>query len=196
MADPDLCIKSEIRPCDGLKYTPYFLLSVSYALCIHHDTESLFWWLDHYYKLKQGLLGNPTVYLRAKLKKTQLENGVCACAFSGVQYVYEAISIVCRIWRKKVGVIWLLLQRLRILLHMVTSLSLMYVRNLTWLGFILSISDWWMSKLGKIDIDTEIFSWGKGRALRCSIGCVCIPLAEVFITTYPNIDMSGFKKCD
>lgn len=42
MADPDLCIKSEIRPCDGLKYNLYFLCSVSYALCIHHDTESLF----------------------------------------------------------------------------------------------------------------------------------------------------------
>lgn len=57
--------------------------------------------VGHYFKLKQGLLGNPTVYLRAKLKKTQLENGVCACAFSGVQYVYEAISIVVQNLKEK-----------------------------------------------------------------------------------------------
>ena len=40
-ADPDLWLKSEIRPEDGVKYYSYILCYVDDILCIHHNADSV-----------------------------------------------------------------------------------------------------------------------------------------------------------
>ena len=41
-----------------------------------HDVEGVLHWLDKYFMLKHGSLGNHAIYLGAKLKKMALLNGV------------------------------------------------------------------------------------------------------------------------
>ena len=47
-------------------------------MVIHHDTESVLRQIDKYFKLKPSLIGDPDIYLEAKLSNMKLENGVCA----------------------------------------------------------------------------------------------------------------------
>ena len=48
--------------------------------------------LDHFFKMKSGSIGDPDMYLGAKLRKVTLENGVEAWATSALKYVQEAVS--------------------------------------------------------------------------------------------------------
>ena len=40
-ADPDLLLKPEIRPDDGVKYYSYLLCYVDDIICIHHNSDSM-----------------------------------------------------------------------------------------------------------------------------------------------------------
>ncbi len=48
--------------------------------------------LDKYFTLKPSSVGNPSMYLGAKLKLTQMSNGVYAWGMSPTKYIKEAIS--------------------------------------------------------------------------------------------------------
>ncbi len=48
--------------------------------------------LDQYFKLKPSSVGNPSMYLGAKLKLTQMSNGVYAWDMSPTEYIKEAVS--------------------------------------------------------------------------------------------------------
>ena len=88
--DPDLWLKPEIRPEDGVKYYSYLLCYVDDILCIHHNADSMLEGLHKSFLLQLGF-GKPDMYLGAKLHKTRLHNGVWAWAMSPTMYVHEAV---------------------------------------------------------------------------------------------------------
>ena len=92
LADPDLWFKEETHPSDGVKYYTYFLLYVDDCLAIHHAADTALHEFDHFFKMKSGSIGDPNMYLGAKLRKVVLENGVEAWATSASKYVQEDVS--------------------------------------------------------------------------------------------------------
>ena len=93
-ADPDLWLKAELRPSDNHKYYSYMLLYVDDALCIHHDAQTSLEDLDRYFQMKENSIGDPDLYLGAKLRRTMLPNGVQAWAASPSKYIQEAVRNV------------------------------------------------------------------------------------------------------
>ena len=93
-ADPDLWYKPMIRPEDGFKYYAYLLLYVDDCLAIHHDATSALEELDKFFMMKPGSIGDPDIYLGAKLRKVQLDNGVWAWSMSPSKYVQESVRNV------------------------------------------------------------------------------------------------------
>ena len=69
-ADPNLWLKPEIRPEDGVTYYSYLLCNVDYILCIHHNVDAMLERLHKSFQLKLGF-GNPDIYVGAKLCKTR-----------------------------------------------------------------------------------------------------------------------------
>jgi len=67
------------------------LLFVDDALAIHHDARSALEEIDNYFPMKLGSIGEPDMYLGAKLKPVTLNNGVKAWGFSSSKYVQEAV---------------------------------------------------------------------------------------------------------
>ena len=74
-ADPEVWLKPEIRPDDGVHYYSYLLCSVDDILCIHHNVDTVLERLDKSFSLRPGFW-NPDMYLGAKLCKTRLYNRV------------------------------------------------------------------------------------------------------------------------
>ena len=68
-----------VRPEDNFKYYAYMLLYVDACLVIHHDVEMTLTELDHYFAMKKGSIRDPDIYLGAKLRAVELNNGVKAC---------------------------------------------------------------------------------------------------------------------
>jgi hypothetical protein len=69
-ADPDLWYKAETRSNDNFRYYAYILCFVDNILCIHHDPMSVLNLINGYMLLKPSLVGDPDIYLGAKLKMT------------------------------------------------------------------------------------------------------------------------------
>jgi len=90
-ADPDLWYKFQTRPEDNFEYYGYVLLWVDDVLAIHHDAEKVIRELDHYFPMKKGSIGDPDLYLGAKLRKVTLTNGVEAWSLSPSKYIQEAV---------------------------------------------------------------------------------------------------------
>ena len=90
-ADPDLWYKLETRPEDNFEYYGYVLLWIDDVLAIHHNAEKVIRELDHYFPMKKGSIGDPDLYLGAKLRKVTLANGVEAWGLSPSKYIQEAV---------------------------------------------------------------------------------------------------------
>ena len=75
-ANPDLRLKAETRPEDRTQYYSYILCNVDDILCIHHDAMAVLGKINDYLPLKPDSVGDPDIYLGAKLKQTRLENGL------------------------------------------------------------------------------------------------------------------------
>ena len=84
-ADPDLWLKPEIRPEDGVKYYSYLLCYVDDILCIHHNADAMLDWLHKSFPLKLGYC-EPEIYLDVKLCKTRLHKCIWVWAMSPVKY--------------------------------------------------------------------------------------------------------------
>jgi hypothetical protein len=69
-ADPDLWLKAVTRPEDNVCYYASILYYVDDILCIHHDPMSVMNEINGYLPLKPSSVGNPDIYLGAKLKET------------------------------------------------------------------------------------------------------------------------------
>lgn len=93
-ADPDLWMRPEKRPEDGFLYYAYVLLYVDDVLCINHKAETELYKLNRYFKMKDDSIGEPDIYLGAKLRRTVLDNGVECWGLSAAKYVKEAVANV------------------------------------------------------------------------------------------------------
>jgi hypothetical protein len=91
-ADPDLWYKAETRPADNFRYYAYILCYVDNILCIHHNPMSVLYLINGYMLLKPSLVGDPDIYLGAKLKMAQLDNGIWAWGLSPSKYVTQAVK--------------------------------------------------------------------------------------------------------
>jgi hypothetical protein len=69
-ADPNLWYKAETRPDDNLRYYAYILYYVDDILCIHHDPMYVLNSINGYMPLKPYSVGDPDIYLDAKLEMT------------------------------------------------------------------------------------------------------------------------------
>ena len=86
-SDLDLWMNPMVRPDDGFNYHADILIYVDDVMVIHHDTESVLRRIDKCFKLNTSSIGDPEIYLRVKLKKMILENGVWSWANSPARYV-------------------------------------------------------------------------------------------------------------
>jgi hypothetical protein len=93
-ADADVWLKAETRPSDGFKYYSYVLCYVDDVLCVRHDAMQQIGAIGKRFPLKKGSVGDPNIYLGAKLRKVTLENGVHAWSMSPSNYVQEAVRNV------------------------------------------------------------------------------------------------------
>ena len=56
-------------------------------MAIHPDVDSVLRRIDKYFNLNPSLIGDPDIYLGAKLKKMRLKNIIWAWANSPARYV-------------------------------------------------------------------------------------------------------------
>ena len=84
-ADPDLWMKACVTT-DGREYYSYVLLYVDDALAIHEDAIAVLKRMDRYFKMKEGSIGDPDVYLGSRIRTAKLENGVDAWSMSPSKY--------------------------------------------------------------------------------------------------------------
>jgi hypothetical protein len=89
-ANPDVWYKAETRPNDNFRYYAYILCYVDNILCIHHNPMTVLNLINWYMPLKPSLVGDPDIYLGAKLKMTQLDNGILVWGLSPFKYVAQA----------------------------------------------------------------------------------------------------------
>ena len=96
IADPDVWIKKFTKP-NGSEYYGYILLYVDDAMCINHDAVSELKKLDHYFKMKDGSIGDPHIYLGGKVSEVNIDDHgelVCTWSLSPTKYVQAAIKNV------------------------------------------------------------------------------------------------------
>ena len=86
-ADPYIWLKPMVRPSDVFKYYGYILLYVDDVMVVHNDALDVLMNINKYFKLKPNSIGDPNIYLGAKLKKMIMANKVWECAISPARYV-------------------------------------------------------------------------------------------------------------
>ena len=103
LAEPDLWYRLMVRPEDNHNYFSYVLLYVDDCLCICHDAKAEIHKIDKFFTMKKGSIGDPDVYLGAKVKRMEMPNGVQAWALSSSKYVQEAVQNVENYLRDELG---------------------------------------------------------------------------------------------
>jgi hypothetical protein len=91
-ADPDLWYKAKTRLQDNVQYYAYILCYLDDILCIQHDAMFVLDSINKYLPLKPTSVGDPDIYLGAKLKETQLPNGIWAWGLSPSKYVNQVVQ--------------------------------------------------------------------------------------------------------
>ena len=81
-------------PDDGFEYYEHVLLYVDNSLAISHDAMAALDQMDNFFVMKKGSIGYPDIYLGAKLRKVQLDNGVFALGMIPAKYLQEAVRNV------------------------------------------------------------------------------------------------------
>ena len=210
LADPDLWMKPEIRE-DGFEYYAYVLCYVDDVLSISHNAEEVLNRLDKYFRIKPGSLGDPDIYLGAKLKKMRLPNGVEAWALSPARYVHQSVKNVEEYISKHLGDRWKLPSRAEnpftINYHpeMDTTPELKPALTTYYQSQVGVLR--WMVELGRVDINTEVSMLASQMALprEGHLEAVFHIFAYlkrkynsrmVFDPTYPNINEGDFKTCN
>jgi hypothetical protein len=215
-ADRDVWMKPMVRPDDGLKYFAYALLYVDDILMIHHDGVAAIEQIDKYFKMKPDTNPNgkyePDIYLGAKFRKVELENGVWAYSLSPSQYVKENVRLVEQYLLEHYG------QKLNHQKRQGTAPFPNGYRAETDLSEELPLAEAsyyhsqigilrWMVELGRIDIITEVSMLSSHLALprRGHMDAVFAVYAFLkkkynstmaFDPTYPEVNEGDFKKCD
>jgi hypothetical protein len=91
-ADPDLWYKAETTPIDNFRYYAYKLCYVDDILCMHHDPVTILYRINGYMSMTPSSVGDPDIYLGAKLRQTRLPNGVWAWGLSPSKYIAQAVK--------------------------------------------------------------------------------------------------------
>ena len=179
-------------------------------MAIYHNGVSILKEIDKFFKMKPGLIGDPNVYLGTKLRKYTLPNGVIVWAISPSKYIHESIRSVEEYLMKEFRGRKLLKRAPtpfprdhRPELDTTPELSSDKANYYQLQIGILR----WMVELGKVDMITEVsllvsqlvnpreghleaiyrmFAYLKNKHNS----------RMAFDPTYPEIDMSVFKKCD
>ena len=93
-ADQDLWFKPEVRKEDNFQYYAYCLLYVDDILMVHHAGVKALKEIDHFFKTKDGSIGDPEFYFGSKIRPITLPNGVTAWGMSASKYIQAAVAIV------------------------------------------------------------------------------------------------------
>lgn len=208
LADPDVWFKEETRPNDGSRYYAYMLLYVDDCLAIHYDAIGALRELDKYFPMKAGSIGDPKIYLGAKLRPTTLENGVVAWAMSPSKYVQEAVANVQKHLKERGQ---------SLAKNAVTPFSSDYSPELD-VSEVLGPDDVtffqsqigilrWMVEMGRVDIITEVSLLASHLVLPRAGHLEAVyriyaylrnkhNSRMVFDPTYPTIDEGQFQRCD
>ena len=72
-SDPDVWLRAETRP-DCTEYYAYVLVYADDVMHIHNDPDTLMNCLSEIYRLKDGSVGEPYIYLGATIVKVQLDD--------------------------------------------------------------------------------------------------------------------------
>ena len=72
-------------------------------LAMSHDSTAALDQMDKFFVMKKGSTGDPDIYLRAKLCKVQLDNGVFAWGMSHAKYVQKGVINVKKYLIKEYG---------------------------------------------------------------------------------------------
>jgi hypothetical protein len=76
-ADPDSWFKPETSPDNNFRYHVYISCYVDDISCVHqHDAMTVLNKINGNMPLKLSSVGNPDIYLDAKLRKTRLANAM------------------------------------------------------------------------------------------------------------------------
>ena len=210
MADPDVWYRAETRPEDSFKYYAYVLLYVDDILAVHHDGVAAIREIDKYFKMKPGSIGDPDIYLGAKLRQIQLPNGVHAWSLSASKYVQEAVRNVKDYFkRERPGQSWPKRASTPFQHEYRPEVDITKELNDDEASFFQSQVGVlrWMVEIGRVDIITEVSMLASCMAAPRDghLEAVFRLFAYlekkhnsrvVFDPTYPNIDMSQFKDCD
>ena len=210
LADQDLWYKAETRPSDGHKYYSYILLYVDDVMSIRHDSETPIRIIDKYFHMTPDSIGDPDIYLGAKLRQTRLPNGVVAWALSPSKYVHEAVKSVEQHLAKEYDGRKLAKRanapfqvNYRAELDFSPELGPVNAQYYQSLMGVLQ----WMVELGSIDIITEVSMMASFLAMSREghLENVFHMFAYlkikhnsrmVFDPSYPEIDLSSFMECD
>ena len=209
-ADQDLWYKPDIRPSDGHKYYSYMLLYVDDALCIHHDAKTALEEVDRYFQMKEGSIGDPDLYLGAKLRKVTLPNGVQAWATSPSKYIQEAVKNVEDHLHKEYGGRKLAKRASapfpRDYAPELDMSPVLDAKQANYYQSLMGVLQW-MVEIGRVDMLTEVSVMASQLAMPREGHLECLfhmfsylkikhNSRMVFDPTYPDIDMSQFKECD
>ena len=91
LEDPDIWLKAQNQ--DGIDYYSYILCYVDEIMVIHHESRPILERIDNFMKLKESFVGDPDIYLGAKLNKVQMDNDVWCWSIIPSKYVQEAVRI-------------------------------------------------------------------------------------------------------
>jgi len=210
-ADPDLWLRPETRPDDGTRYYSYILCYVDDILCIHHDAMKILDKINGYLPLKPDSVGDPDIYLGAKLRQTQLPNGVWAWALSPSKYVNQAVRNCETHLKEHFDGRFTLPKRAE------NPFSMSYESELdestpldpnaaSYFQTIIGVMRW-MVEIGRIDIATEVsllsshLAYPREGHLEAALHIMAYLRAKhnsrlIFDPTYPDIDMTVFQQCD
>jgi hypothetical protein len=212
LADPDLWMRAEVRPCDGFEYYAYVLLYVDDVLVVHHDAEDVLLRLDKkYFKMKPGSIGDPDVYLGATIKQMRLANGVMAWASSPSKYVRASVDTVTKYLTNLGDERWSMPKKASNPFpgdyepEMDTTPTL-NPELASWYASLIGMLRW-MVEIGRVDIITEVSKMasqmaspreGHLDALLHMFGFlrICHNSRMAYDPSYPTIDMDVFKPND
>ena len=210
-ADPDLWLKAETRPDDNATYYSYILCYVDDILCIHHDAMKVLDKINHYLPLKPDSVGDPDIYLGAKLRQTRLPNGVTAWALSPSKYVNQAVRNCETHLKDHFDGRFTLPKRADNPFCMTYEPELDDSTPLdpdaaSYFQTIIGVMRW-MVEIGRIDIATEVsllsshLAYPREGHLDAALHVMAYLKAKhnsrlVFDPTYPTIDLSNFQNCE
>jgi hypothetical protein len=91
--DPDVWLWETTRP-DGFEFYEYLLIYTDDIMAIGLDNKTCLSRINKYFKLKDGSIQPPDIYLGAKIKKTALKNGGLCWGWSASGYLQETVQNV------------------------------------------------------------------------------------------------------